>query len=107
MGCGKVGDSDPERLMGFGDGECPPRVMSLTPAGSPISCPCWFQDGVIADEHTVDIVGNLLCHLPAAFIERGISPRAWATALHGLRGCTALSSEQKVAVKSRLLEQWG
>nr|XP_048316391.1 otoancorin isoform X3 [Myodes glareolus] len=64
-------------------------------------------DGVIADEHTVDIVGNLLCHLPAAFIERGISPRAWATALHGLRGCTALSSEQKVAVKSRLLEQWG
>ncbi|KAK7833291.1 hypothetical protein U0070_017290 [Myodes glareolus] len=65
------------------------------------------QDGVIADEHTVDIVGNLLCHLPAAFIERGISPRAWATALHGLRGCTALSSEQKVAVKSRLLEQWG
>ncbi|KAH0504211.1 Otoancorin [Microtus ochrogaster] len=64
-------------------------------------------DGVIADEHTVDIVGNLLCHLPAAFIERGISPRAWATALHGLRGCTALSSEQRAAVKSRLLEQWG
>ncbi|CAO2583098.1 Otoa [Lemmus lemmus] len=64
-------------------------------------------DGVIADEHTVDIVGNLLCHLPAAFIERGISPRAWATALHGLRGCTALSSGQKTAVKSRLLEQWG
>ncbi|KAM7329272.1 hypothetical protein ACRRTK_010885 [Alexandromys fortis] len=64
-------------------------------------------DGVIADEHTVDIVGNLLCHLPAAFIEREISPRAWATALHGLRGCTALSSEQRAAVKSRLLEQWG
>ncbi|XP_036036094.1 otoancorin [Onychomys torridus] len=64
-------------------------------------------DGVIADEYTVDIVGNLLCHLPATFIERGISPRAWATALHGLRGCTALSSEQKAAVRSRLLEQWG
>ncbi|XP_031240463.1 otoancorin [Mastomys coucha] len=64
-------------------------------------------DGVIADEYTVDIVGNLLCHLPATFIERGISPRAWATALHGLRSCTALSSEQKAAVRVRLLEQWG
>ncbi|XP_028620133.1 otoancorin [Grammomys surdaster] len=63
--------------------------------------------GVIADEYTVDIVGNLLCHLPATFIERGISPRAWATALHGLRSCTALSSEQKAAVRVRLLEQWG
>ncbi|MEJ1273886.1 otoancorin [Cricetulus griseus] len=65
------------------------------------------QDGVISDEYTVDIVGKLLCHLPATFIERGISPRAWATTLHGLRGCTALSSEQKAAVKFRLLEQWG
>ncbi|EGW13927.1 Otoancorin [Cricetulus griseus] len=64
-------------------------------------------DGVISDEYTVDIVGKLLCHLPATFIERGISPRAWATTLHGLRGCTALSSEQKAAVKFRLLEQWG
>ncbi|KAL1774435.1 otoancorin [Sigmodon hispidus] len=64
-------------------------------------------DGIIADEYTVDILGNLLCHLPATFIERGISPRAWATALHGLRGCTALSSEQKAAVRARLLEQWG
>uniref|UniRef100_A0A2K5D0S0 Otoancorin n=1 Tax=Aotus nancymaae TaxID=37293 RepID=A0A2K5D0S0_AOTNA len=42
-------------------------------------------DDSIADEYTVDIVGNLLCHLPAAIIDRGISPRAWATALHGLR----------------------
>ncbi|XP_021491368.1 otoancorin [Meriones unguiculatus] len=64
-------------------------------------------DGVIADEYSVDIVGNLLCHLPATFIETGISRRAWATALHGLRGCTALGSEQKAAVRSRLLEQWG
>uniref|UniRef100_D4A6R6 Otoancorin n=2 Tax=Rattus norvegicus TaxID=10116 RepID=D4A6R6_RAT len=64
-------------------------------------------DGVIADEYTVDIVGNLLCHLPASFIERGISPRAWATALHGLRSCRALSSGQKAAVRFRLLEQWG
>lgn len=79
----------------------------LTPAGTSHQLSLLFQDGVIADEHTVDIVGNLLCHLPAAFIERGISPRAWATALHGLRGCTALSSEQRAAVKSRLLEQWG
>uniref|UniRef100_A0A8C6IA97 Otoancorin n=1 Tax=Mus spicilegus TaxID=10103 RepID=A0A8C6IA97_MUSSI len=64
-------------------------------------------DGVIADEYTVDIVGHLLCHLPATFIERGISPRAWTAALHGLRSCTALSSEQKAAVRVRLLEQWG
>lgn len=101
MAYGKVGNSDPENFVDLGDGECPQQVMSLTPDG------CWFQDGVISDEYTVDIVGKLLCHLPATFIERGISPRAWATTLHGLRGCTALSSEQKAAVRFRLLEQWG
>nr|XP_019607232.1 PREDICTED: otoancorin isoform X1 [Rhinolophus sinicus] len=61
----------------------------------------------IADEYTVDIVGNLLCHLPAAVILRGVSPRAWATALHGLRACPDLSPEQKAAVRLRLLEQHG
>uniref|UniRef100_A0A8C6QWR0 Otoancorin n=1 Tax=Nannospalax galili TaxID=1026970 RepID=A0A8C6QWR0_NANGA len=64
-------------------------------------------DGSIADEYTVDAVGNLLCHLPATFIERGISPKAWATALHGFKGCTDLSPEQKAAVKLRLQEQCG
>ncbi|XP_031289183.2 otoancorin isoform X1 [Camelus dromedarius] len=61
----------------------------------------------VADEYTVDILGNLLCHLPAAVIHRGVSPRAWATALHGLRDCPDLSPEQKAVVKIRLLEEHG
>nr|KAF6294867.1 otoancorin [Pipistrellus kuhlii] len=61
----------------------------------------------IADEYTVDIVGNLLCHLPAAVIKHGVSPRAWATFLHGLRACAELSPEQGAAVRLRLLEQHG
>ncbi|KAM6166298.1 otoancorin [Erethizon dorsatum] len=64
-------------------------------------------DNSIADEYVVDIVGSLLCHLPATFIEGGISPRAWATTLHGLRDCPDLSPEQKAAVRLRLLEQCG
>ncbi|XP_036884319.1 otoancorin [Sturnira hondurensis] len=61
----------------------------------------------IADEYTVDIMGNLLCHLPAAVIHHGVSPKAWATALHGLRHCADLSPEQKAAVRLRLLEHHG
>ncbi|XP_054570390.1 otoancorin isoform X2 [Eptesicus fuscus] len=61
----------------------------------------------IADEYTVDILGNLLCHVPAAVIQHGVSPRAWATALHGLRACPDLSPEQGAAVRLRLLEQHG
>nr|XP_006061895.1 otoancorin isoform X2 [Bubalus bubalis] len=61
----------------------------------------------IADEYTVDILGNLLCHLPAAVIRHGLSPRAWATALRGLRDCLDLSPQQKAAVRLRLLEQHG
>ncbi|XP_027383533.1 otoancorin [Bos indicus x Bos taurus] len=61
----------------------------------------------IADEYTVDILGNLLCHLPAAVIRRGLSPRAWATALRGLRDCLDLSPQQKAALRLRLLEQHG
>lgn len=68
---------------------------------------CRFQNDAVADEYTVDIVGNLLCHLPAAIIHHGVSPRAWATALHGLRGCPDLSPEQKAVVRLRLLEQGG
>ncbi|XP_004691774.1 PREDICTED: otoancorin [Condylura cristata] len=61
----------------------------------------------VADEFDVDVVGNLLCHLPAAIIHHGVSPRAWATALHSLRDCPGLSPEQKAAVRLRLLEQHG
>nr|XP_006201258.1 otoancorin isoform X1 [Vicugna pacos] len=61
----------------------------------------------VADEYTVDILGNLLCHLPAAIIHRGVSPRAWATTLHGLRDCPDLSPKQKAAVRIRLLEEHG
>ncbi|XP_070940331.1 otoancorin isoform X4 [Macaca nemestrina] len=66
-----------------------------------------YQDNSIADEYTVDIMGNLLCHLPAAIIDRGISPRAWATALHGLRDCPDLNPKQKAAVRLKLLGQYG
>ncbi|XP_030881188.1 otoancorin [Leptonychotes weddellii] len=60
-----------------------------------------------ADEYAVDIMGKLLCHLPAAVLHRGVSAPAWATALHGLRDCPDLSPEQKAAVRLRLLEQRG
>nr|XP_044987643.1 otoancorin isoform X2 [Jaculus jaculus] len=63
--------------------------------------------GSVADEYTVDILGDLVCHLPATFIESGISPTAWAAALHGLRGCPDLSPEQKAAVRLKILEQHG
>ncbi|KAF7465966.1 Hypothetical predicted protein [Marmota monax] len=82
-------------------------IMTLSSAGSPRSSTGCFQDDSIADEYTVDIVGNLLCHLPATIIERGISPGAWAAALQGLRDCPDLSPEQKAAVRLRLLEQCG
>ena len=72
-----------------------------------ISSTCWFQNDSVADEYTVDILGNLLCHLPAAVIHHGMSPRAWATALYSLRDCPDLSPQQKAAVKLRLLEQYG
>ncbi|XP_037671243.1 otoancorin isoform X2 [Choloepus didactylus] len=61
----------------------------------------------LADEYAVDVVGNLLCHLPAAIIDHGISPRAWATALHSLRRCPDLGAEQKAVVRLRLLQQHG
>lgn len=83
------------------------RGHHVGPAGSCHGATCRFQNNSIADEYTVDIVGNLLCHLPAAVIQHGVSPRAWATALHGLRACADLSPEQRAAVRLRLLEQHG
>lgn len=75
--------------------------------GCLITSACWVQDNSIADDYTVDIMGHLLCHLPAAMISTGISPKAWATALHTLRGCLHLSPEQKVAMRLRLLQEFG
>ncbi|XP_053411810.1 otoancorin [Nycticebus coucang] len=60
-----------------------------------------------ADEYTVDIMGNLLCHLPGTVFDNSISPKAWPTALHGLRDCPDLSPDQKAVVKRKLLEQYG
>ncbi|XP_075384234.1 otoancorin [Tenrec ecaudatus] len=64
-------------------------------------------NNIIDDEYAVDMVGTLLCHFPATIIDHGITPRAWATALHGLRDCVDLSPEQKAAVRRRLLKQHG
>ncbi|XP_003795769.1 otoancorin isoform X1 [Otolemur garnettii] len=64
-------------------------------------------DVSIADEYTVDIMGHLLCHLPATIIDSSISPKAWPTALHGLRDCPDLSPDHKAVVKRKLLEQYG
>ncbi|XP_011787357.1 PREDICTED: otoancorin [Colobus angolensis palliatus] len=83
------------------------RSASLGKIRSPSVSRNPWQDNSIADEYTVDIMGNLLCHLPAAIIDRGISPRAWATALHGLRDCPDLNAEQKAAVRLKLLGQYG
>lgn len=83
------------------------RGHDLEPGCPHTSSACRFQNSSIADEYTVDIVGKLLCHLPAAVIQHGVSPRAWAPALHGLRRCPDLSPEQKAAVRLRLLEQHG
>ena len=93
--------------MRFGVRKCLMGSRSGTPLGLSTTSTCQFQSHTIADEYAVDILGNLLCHLPAAVIRRGLSPRAWATALHGLRDCLDLSPQQKAAVRLRLLEQHG
>ncbi|XP_028913707.1 otoancorin [Ornithorhynchus anatinus] len=61
----------------------------------------------IADDYDVDIVGNLLCHLPSTMIHHGISPRAISTAIHQFKLCRSLSPEQKTHIKYRLLELHG
>ncbi|XP_044513382.1 otoancorin [Gracilinanus agilis] len=61
----------------------------------------------ITDEYDIDIIGNLICHLPPAIIQNGIHPRALATAMDRLKSCTSLNPEQKIEVKHRLLELHG
>ncbi|NXD85098.1 OTOAN protein, partial [Halcyon senegalensis] len=64
-------------------------------------------NGSIADEYDVDLLGNLICHLPPAFLHDRMSPRAMATALHQFKLCRQLSHEQKTEIKYKLLELYG
>uniref|UniRef100_A0A8C3SWY8 Otoancorin n=1 Tax=Chelydra serpentina TaxID=8475 RepID=A0A8C3SWY8_CHESE len=64
-------------------------------------------NGSISDEYDVDILGNLICHLPPAIIRDGISLRAMAIALHQFRFCRQLSHEQKTEIKYKLTELYG
>ncbi|NXG40900.1 OTOAN protein, partial [Psilopogon haemacephalus] len=58
----------------------------------------------ITDEFDVDLLGNLICHLPPAFLRGRMSLRAMATALHQFKLCQHLSHEQKTEIKYKLLE---
>ncbi|XP_010169139.1 otoancorin [Antrostomus carolinensis] len=64
-------------------------------------------NGSIADEYDVDLLGNLICHLPPAFLHGRMSLRAMATALHQFKLCQQLSHEQKTEIKYKLLELYG
>ncbi|KFZ69016.1 Otoancorin [Podiceps cristatus] len=64
-------------------------------------------NGSIADEYDVDLLGNLICHLPPAFLHAKMSLRAMATALHQFKLCRQLSHEQKTEIIYKLLELYG
>ncbi|XP_051488094.1 otoancorin isoform X2 [Apus apus] len=64
-------------------------------------------NGSIADEYDVDLLGNLICHLPPALLHGRMSLRAMATALHQFKLCRQLSHEQKTEIKHKLLELYG
>ncbi|NXB94667.1 OTOAN protein, partial [Vidua chalybeata] len=61
----------------------------------------------IADEYDVDLLGNLICHLPPAFIHGRMSLKAMAAALHQFKLCQQLSHEQKTEIKYKLLQLYG
>ncbi|NXH72166.1 OTOAN protein, partial [Hydrobates tethys] len=65
------------------------------------------MNGSIADEYDVDLLGNLICHLPPAFLQGRMSLKAMATALHQFKLCQQLSHEQKTEIKYKLLELYG
>ncbi|NWI58463.1 OTOAN protein, partial [Calyptomena viridis] len=60
-----------------------------------------------ADEYDVDLLGNLICHLPPAFLQGRMSLKAMATALHQFKLCQQLSHEQQTEIKYKLLELYG
>ncbi|NXF29584.1 OTOAN protein, partial [Nyctibius bracteatus] len=64
-------------------------------------------NGSVADEYDVDLLGNLICHLPPAFLHSRMSLRAMATALHQFKVCRQLSHEQKTEIKYKLLKLYG
>ncbi|KYO30634.1 methyltransferase-like protein 9 isoform D [Alligator mississippiensis] len=64
-------------------------------------------NGSIDDEYDVDVLGNLICHLPPAAIRGGMALQAMAAALHQFKFCHQLSHEQKTEIKSRLIELYG
>ncbi|RLW01436.1 hypothetical protein DV515_00007904 [Chloebia gouldiae] len=61
----------------------------------------------IADEYDVDLLGNLICHLPPAFLHGRMSLKAMAAALHQFKLCPELSHEQKTEIKYKLLQLYG
>nr|XP_005487507.1 otoancorin [Zonotrichia albicollis] len=61
----------------------------------------------IADEYDVDLLGNLICHLPPAFLHGRMSLKAMAAALHQFKLCQQLSHEQKIEIKYKLLQLYG
>ncbi|NXD92281.1 OTOAN protein, partial [Chaetorhynchus papuensis] len=61
----------------------------------------------IADEYDVDLLGNLICHLPAAFLHGRMSLKAMAAALHQFKLCQELGHEQKTEIKYKLLQLYG
>nr|XP_021138286.1 otoancorin isoform X3 [Columba livia] len=64
-------------------------------------------NGSIADEYDVDLLGNLICLLPPAFLHGSMSLKAMATALHQFKLCRQLCHEQKTEIKYKLLELYG
>ncbi|NWV25074.1 OTOAN protein, partial [Origma solitaria] len=61
----------------------------------------------IADGYDVDLLGNLICHLPPAFLHGRMSLKAMAAALHQFKLCQQLSREQKAEIKYKLLQLYG
>ncbi|XP_063270464.1 otoancorin isoform X2 [Prinia subflava] len=61
----------------------------------------------IADEYDVDLLGNLICHLPPAFLHGRMSLKAMAAALHQFKLCQQLSHEQMTEIKYQLLQLYG
>ncbi|XP_070618004.1 otoancorin isoform X2 [Erythrolamprus reginae] len=64
-------------------------------------------EGSVADEYTVDLLGNLLCHLSPTFTCQGVSPEAMTTILHRYGQCPHLSYQQKMEIQQTLMELLG